>query len=418
MKSILYVLALALSVSVAASPRVTTTLQPCALSDQNYVLIDGMSRSTRLDIAETKLEDANDLPNGEYHWVCDYKLTKTGLEGAVDPIDPVPVDSDGDGIPDADDECPEDATNTCNDPPPVVDTDGDGVIDDDDQCLDTPAGDEVDNTGCTVVVAPPIPVGPGHPFTYTVDLRSASSIDSVRYKNPPTDPRITFDSTESAARVRLGPSISLGSAHQLYCVAPRNFGKAEGDSFVSFGWSVKYGTEWGAAKPAGLENHKLARLDNNKWANGVQLRPWEERMIEFNSRYINAKPGPVAIVGTRIYSYGEPGYTETYKLGVQGSLRYQPNNPGDVFRIYPDAWYDFRYEWQAGDGGRWQLSLFGKKEGEDEVLILTRPMDKDNSSARKLRCPELNSSQHRPIAWTQEEGYFDIWVRDFFITAR
>lgn len=51
------------------------------------------------------------------------------LEGAGGEV---PVDTDGDGIPDKDDECPNDATNTCNDLP--TDTDGDGIPDVDDEC--------------------------------------------------------------------------------------------------------------------------------------------------------------------------------------------------------------------------------------------------------------------------------------------
>ena len=44
-----------------------------------------------------------------------------------------PVDSDNDGIPDSEDACPNDATNTCNDPPPV-DSDNDGIPDSEDAC--------------------------------------------------------------------------------------------------------------------------------------------------------------------------------------------------------------------------------------------------------------------------------------------
>jgi len=41
-----------------------------------------------------------------------------------------------------------------SDPPPPSDTDGDGVIDDDDQCPDTPSGAEVDAVGCELPPAP------------------------------------------------------------------------------------------------------------------------------------------------------------------------------------------------------------------------------------------------------------------------
>ncbi|MEM7097435.1 MAG: OmpA family protein [Pseudomonadota bacterium] len=71
----------------------------------------------------------------------------------------VPSDSDGDGVPNKDDQCPTtppgrvvDATG-CQ-----LDSDGDGVVDADDQCPDTPAGQAVDATGC-----PPDSDGDGVP---------------------------------------------------------------------------------------------------------------------------------------------------------------------------------------------------------------------------------------------------------------
>ena len=62
---------------------------------------------------------------------------------------PKPLDTDGDGVNDPVDECPGTPPNT-----PVdhrgcpKDSDGDGVIDRDDQCPDTPAGTPVDSVGC------------------------------------------------------------------------------------------------------------------------------------------------------------------------------------------------------------------------------------------------------------------------------
>jgi outer membrane protein OmpA-like peptidoglycan-associated protein len=61
-------------------------------------------------------------------------------------------DKDGDGVPDAVDECkntpPGDKVDAkgCT----IKDGDGDGVLDDVDQCLDTPAGDAVDAKGCSL----------------------------------------------------------------------------------------------------------------------------------------------------------------------------------------------------------------------------------------------------------------------------
>jgi outer membrane protein OmpA-like peptidoglycan-associated protein len=61
-------------------------------------------------------------------------------------------DKDGDGVPDAADECkntpPGDKVDAkgCT----IKDSDGDGVLDDVDQCKDTPAGDKVDEKGCSL----------------------------------------------------------------------------------------------------------------------------------------------------------------------------------------------------------------------------------------------------------------------------
>ncbi len=61
------------------------------------------------------------------------------------------LDSDGDGVVDGDDACPNTPAGTQVDErgcPPDADSDGDGVIDTEDQCPDTPAGVSVDSNGC------------------------------------------------------------------------------------------------------------------------------------------------------------------------------------------------------------------------------------------------------------------------------
>ncbi|MFK7914132.1 MAG: OmpA family protein [Pseudomonadales bacterium] len=61
------------------------------------------------------------------------------------------LDSDGDGVVDGDDQCPNTPAGTevnergC---PPDADSDGDGVADSDDRCPNTPAGVSVDSSGC------------------------------------------------------------------------------------------------------------------------------------------------------------------------------------------------------------------------------------------------------------------------------
>jgi OOP family OmpA-OmpF porin len=63
------------------------------------------------------------------------------------------LDSDGDGVVDGDDQCPNTPAGTEVDArgcPPDADTDGDGVIDSRDQCPETPAGVQVDSRGCAL----------------------------------------------------------------------------------------------------------------------------------------------------------------------------------------------------------------------------------------------------------------------------
>jgi OOP family OmpA-OmpF porin len=63
----------------------------------------------------------------------------------------LPKDSDGDGVIDAKDQCPDTRpgvrvdANGC-----PIDSDGDGVADAVDKCPDTPPGDTVDASGCTI----------------------------------------------------------------------------------------------------------------------------------------------------------------------------------------------------------------------------------------------------------------------------
>ena len=73
-----------------------------------------------------------------------------GMTAFTGPVDrSPPPDTDGDGVPDRRDKCP-------NTPPGrnvdetgcELDSDGDGVVDGDDQCPNTPAGKEVDSRGC------------------------------------------------------------------------------------------------------------------------------------------------------------------------------------------------------------------------------------------------------------------------------
>jgi opacity protein-like surface antigen len=72
--------------------------------------------------------------------------------------EPEPIgDSDGDGVLDDRDQCPNTPPGTRVDStgcPVPVDSDNDGVPDDRDQCPNTPAGTEVDSSGCPIVEEP------------------------------------------------------------------------------------------------------------------------------------------------------------------------------------------------------------------------------------------------------------------------
>ncbi len=91
----------------------------------------------------------------------EYFMSSTIPSGSCD-VPPAPLDTDKDGIVDADDQCADTPAGTEVDdkgcpveeeevaPPVAIDTDGDGVIDSKDTCAATPAGTQVDNKGCPV----------------------------------------------------------------------------------------------------------------------------------------------------------------------------------------------------------------------------------------------------------------------------
>ncbi|WP_375437143.1 OmpA family protein [uncultured Hymenobacter sp.] len=78
----------------------------------------------------------------DYQDKCPTEAGTAALEGCPD--------KDGDGVRDSEDECPDQAGTAALKGCP--DADGDGVADKNDKCPDTPAGTQVDATGCPLVV--------------------------------------------------------------------------------------------------------------------------------------------------------------------------------------------------------------------------------------------------------------------------
>ncbi|MEH6470121.1 MAG: OmpA family protein [Halopseudomonas sp.] len=83
-----------------------------------------------------------------------------------------PIDSDGDGVTDDKDACPNTPTGAAVDGRGcLLDSDGDGVADMNDQCPGTPKGAEVDAKGCKVVKYEAVSV--------KLDVKFASNADKV-----------------------------------------------------------------------------------------------------------------------------------------------------------------------------------------------------------------------------------------------
>lgn len=110
-----------------------------------------------------------DVFNGDYYTKLNALLdtrvnvglvwTPEARQAASPPPAPRIIDSDGDGVPDSQDRCPNVPAATadgCPPPAPVEppkDSDGDGVIDSQDACPGTLAGMKVDERGCAIEAA-------------------------------------------------------------------------------------------------------------------------------------------------------------------------------------------------------------------------------------------------------------------------
>ncbi len=159
-------------------------------------------------------------------WRGDFRAVKTDGSGALDPfgqigitlflgeVSPYPLrDSDGDGVPDINDQCPDTPPGVpvdergCELPP---DSDGDGVLDDRDACPDTPPGVAVDERGC-----PLDSDGDGVPdyMDKCPDTQPGAKVDEKGCYTHPEEPitfTILFDVDKSAIRADQESTIRRG----------------------------------------------------------------------------------------------------------------------------------------------------------------------------------------------------------------
>jgi OOP family OmpA-OmpF porin len=104
--------------------------------------------------------------------------------------DGCPADADGDGVPDDRDRCPDTPRGTkVNSDGCPADTDGDGVTDDRDRCPDTPRGTKVDSRGCPEQAEAAAPVV----------TKTALVLEGVNFET--NSARLTGDSTPVLDRV-------------------------------------------------------------------------------------------------------------------------------------------------------------------------------------------------------------------------
>lgn len=104
---------------------------------------------------------------------------------------PPPEDTDGDGVYDDRDQCPNTPPGTTVDSfgcPVPLDSDGDGVTDDRDQCPNTPMGTEVDANGCPIVVEEPAACADGRDWYRFNETISVDGRNWVKFGSSTTVP--------------------------------------------------------------------------------------------------------------------------------------------------------------------------------------------------------------------------------------
>lgn len=109
---------------------------------------------------------------------CPNTPAGTAVDSVGCPVTQPPSDSDNDGVTDANDQCPNTPAGTsvdsvgCPVVQPPSDSDNDGVVDSSDQCPNTPAGTSVNAVGCPVTQTNIVPL-----YNASTNLEGAISFD-------------------------------------------------------------------------------------------------------------------------------------------------------------------------------------------------------------------------------------------------
>lgn len=110
-----------------------------------------------------------------------------------------PADSDGDGVPDDRDQCPNTPMGTRVDTfgcPVPLDSDGDGVVDDRDQCPNTPVGSQVDANGCPIVEEEAAACADGRDWYRYNETVSVGGRNWVKFGSPRTIPMTDLEQVD------------------------------------------------------------------------------------------------------------------------------------------------------------------------------------------------------------------------------
>ncbi|MBC6990649.1 MULTISPECIES: OmpA family protein [Hymenobacter] len=180
----------------------------------------GKAKDTDMDGVPDRKDKCPDTPagvavdeagcplDGDKDGVPDYQ-DKCPTEAGTAALEGCP-DRDNDGVRDSEDECPDQAGTAALKGCP--DADGDGVADKNDTCPNTPAGTQVDATGCPIVldkdgdgVLDNVDKCPGTPTGVPVDSTGCPIIDpAIRSLEKP----ITFETNSTVIRKSSYPTLN------------------------------------------------------------------------------------------------------------------------------------------------------------------------------------------------------------------